>query len=42
MGSPVSVRNVRGPDVWSGNRLVLSNEAIEDFAGLVGRGGGGG
>ena len=40
--APVSVRNVRGPGVWSGNRLVLGNEAIEDFAGLVGRGGGGG
>ena len=38
----VSVRNVRGPDVWPGNRLVLGNEAVEDFAGLVGRGGGGG
>ena len=40
--APVSVRSVRVPDVWPGNRLVLGNEAVEDFAGLVGRGGGGG
>ena len=42
VGAPVSVRNVRVPDVWSGNRLVLGDEAVEDFAGLIGRGGGGG